>query len=304
MHSQRRFLPSSLLGILPVLVAVATGVFPTAMQGQSARKNPASKIYFAEVSGDTLIDTGDRIEDVTKRTVYDAEGSVIETRRLASDDRARLYSTLVYSNGTGAFVDADTRVEVRRFVQEPFAPNRTDVDVEPSISQTQAFVSRGTVALCTSKLVAGSSMTYQTPHGSVTIRGRRVVIETGGNETKITMLEGDGTVRAGSLDVGGNTLKSGQQAIIRQGAPGQPNQIEIRPLNEADEATLGEKAAMACMAKQTVYFDAVELPGSANPFNAGEEVTRELVPIQTVPASLPVQFTVSPARLTTPGTGP
>jgi len=69
---------------------------------------------------------------------------------------------MVYSNGTGIYFDPDTRMEIRKFVQEPFTPNRADMETEPSISQTQTFLSRGLVGLCTSRLVAGSSMVYQT----------------------------------------------------------------------------------------------------------------------------------------------
>ena len=96
---------------------------------------------------------------------------------------------VVFSNGTGVFFDEDTRIEVKKFEQEPFVPNRTDTDVEPSMSQTQAFVPRGTVGLCTSKLVAGSNMTYKTQLGAVNIRGGKVVIQSFNNETKISMLE-------------------------------------------------------------------------------------------------------------------
>ena len=98
---------------------------------------------------------------------------------------------MVFSNGTGIFFDEDTRVEVKRFDQEPFVPNRTDMDAEPSVSQTQAYVPRGTVGLCTSKLVAGSNMTYRTQLGAVNIRGGKVVIQNTSGKTVISMLDGD-----------------------------------------------------------------------------------------------------------------
>jgi hypothetical protein len=214
---------------------------------------------------------------------------------------------MVYSYGTGAFFDADTRVEIRRFVQEPFTPNRTDLEVEPSISQTQAFIARGTVGLCTSKLVAGSLMTYHTPHGSVNIRGRKVVIESNDDITKISMLEGDGTVRAGPNDLGGQLLRPGEQAIIRRGDPGQPNRVEIRRIPPADLPQLDERVDMACLARRTVYFEVQDSPGgeggdgsALTAFNAADGSTRELVPIETVPVNMPVQFTVSPAAIITP----
>jgi len=301
---------------------------PNWLHGQGQKRNPVSKMYVSDVSGEALIDTGEVVEDLNKRSVYSAEGTVIETKRpQAEADRSKCYSTMVYSNGTGAFFDADTRVEVRRFIQEPFVPNRMDVDVEPSISQTQAFISRGSVGLCTSKLVAGSNMTYETPHGSVNIRGRKIVIQADAEMTKISMIDGDSSVRTGAVDMGARTVQAGQQAIIRRAAPGQPPTIEIRAIPRAEMAQLDDKVSMACMAKKTVYFEVRDRPGKGDGAgaetafgetseNSGGRVTafdgksgasgggpvREIVPVEVVPTTLPVEFTVSPARLTTRAT--
>lgn len=311
---------------------------------QAKGKNPASKVYVADVSGDAIIDTGDAIEDVTKRSVYTAQGTVIQTKKPESEsERSKNFSTMVYSNGTGAFFDADTRVEMRTFMQEPFTPNRADIESEPSISQTQAFLARGTVGLCNSKLVAGSNMTYQTPQGSVSIRGRKVVIEASPGVTKISMLEGDSTVRAGANDLAGNTLRTGEQAIIRPGPPGQPNIVQIEKIPKAEMPQLDDKVAMACMAKKTVYFEVrertVDAPdrsgankgtaggggrageggdstatggttnGSVTAFDgnsggASSITIREIVPVEIVPTNLPVQYTISPARIITSTNGP
>lgn len=295
------------------------------------RKDPTSKVYIADVGGEALVDTGEAIDDLAKRAVYTAQGIMIETKRPENeDDRAKYFSTMVYSNGTGAFFDADTRVEVQKFRQEPFTPNRTDLQVEPSISQTQAFVSRGAIGLCTSKLVAGSNMTYQTPHGSVNIRGQKVVIEAQGDVTKISMLDGDSTVRGGPQDLGGYTLHAGEQALIRRGPPGQPNLVQIQRIPASETAQLDEKVAMACQAKKTVYFEEREINTSSsadgnNAAGGGADdqggagdgsvflretksgstsvpggVAREIIAVEVVPANLPVQFTVSPATLINP----
>lgn len=338
--------PSSRSVASTALCLVVAGMLvPLSASAQNKRKNPSSKVYVTDVSGEAVIDTGEAIEDLAKRSVYTAQGAVIETKRPEQDsDRSKYFSTMVYSNGTGAFFDADTRVEVKRFMQEPFTPNRTDMDVEPSISQTQAFVARGTVGLCTSKLVSGSNMGYQTPHGSVSIRGKKSVIEAGQNQTKISMLEGESTVKAGSQDMGGHVLKAGEQAIISRDPNGGPNRIEISRIPAAELPGLDDKVAMACMAKKTVYFEVRERTvtesqvagtnnnvgdqgttgesgaaegGTTTTSSAGTPVTafdgatsggsgiviREIVPVEILPVELPVQFTVSPARLvtTTPG---
>lgn len=309
---------------------MAGAVLLQSLHAQGRKRNPASKVYVSDVSGDALIDTGETIEDLSKRSVYSAQGAVIETKRPVGDaDRSKAYSTMVYSNGTGAFFDADTRVEVKQFVQEPFTPHRTDMDVEPSISQTQAFVSRGAVGLCTSKLVAGSSMVYQTPHGSVNIRGRKVVIEARPNETRIAMLEGESTVRAGATDLGGTAVKAGEMAVIRRNSAGQTTAIEVVPIPPAEMPALDEKVAMACMAKRTVYFevreqtlDGSQAAGGETPVDGaaadegdgtitafdgdnakGPTTVREIVPVEVVPGNLPVQFVVSPASIIPPGQG-
>ena len=277
-----------------------------------------------EVHGEANIDTGETVNDLNGRTAYNAQGTVIETKKTQAGDQGPNFSTMVYSNGTGAYFDADTRVELKQFSQEPFTPNRADMDVEPSVSKTQAFVARGTVGLCTSKAVAGSSMTYQTSEGSVNIRGRKVVIEANNEQTKISMLEGDSTVRGGEKDMGGQTLKAGQQAIIRRGAAGQPNLVQITAIPPAEFAKLDDKVAMACEAKKTVYFEvrdrvtdarglvsetATESAGgavtafdgnSASSASGAVARTRVIVPVEVVSPNLPSEFTVSSALLLTP----
>lgn len=313
--TSRRWPSAVLPGLLVLAVTLALP------QAHAQRKNPVSKIYFTDVSGEALIATNDQIVDVTKKSAHAAEGSVIETRRPTPDaERGSSSSTMVFSNGTGAFVDADTRIEVRRFVQERFTPQRSDMDVEPSISQTQAFVVRGAVGLCTSKLVAGSTMNYQTAHGSINIRGRRLVIEADSETTKVSMLDGESVIRAGPDDMGGHVVGAGQQAIIRRGTQGQPNTIQIGPIPSNEMPQLDEKVAMACMAKRTVYFEERERPEDGSealddavaegaeggaitafdePAGAGGGI-REIVPVEVVPGDLPVQFTISPAQIVGP----
>lgn len=313
------------------LAVVALLSAPSAVFAQKKKSNPASKVYVSDVNGEAVIDTGDSLEDVAKRSVYTAEGTVIETKKATDTaDKRRAYSTMVYSNGTGAYFDEDTRVEVRKFSQEPFTPNRADIELEPSISQTQAFLARGAVGLCNSKLIAGSSMTYQTPHGSVNIRGRKVVIEATPRGTKVSMLEGDSTVRAGSTDFGGHPLKSGEQAIITNGVGGQPSTVQIIPIPQQEMQGLDDKVAMACMAKKTVYFEVREkkdgsteksvgdgplgsgdgaAPAPVTAFDdagSGTVPIREIVPVEIVPVTAPVEVTLSASRAPnppTPGSG-
>ncbi len=312
-----------------LLVACVFG--PLSAHGQAKKKNPTSKLYVSDIGGEAQIDIGESIQDLAKKSVFNAEGTVIQTQKAdKEEDKNKIFSTMVFSNGTGAYFDQNTRVEMKKFVQEPFTPNRVDMDTEPSISQTQAFVARGAVGLCNSKQVAGSTMNYATAQGSVAIRGKKVVVEARDDETTISMLEGDSTVRAGALDLGGQTLKTGQQAIIRSGRAGGPNQVVIQNIPASELAALDDKVAQACMAKKTVYFEVREKQslggdgaagtttneGASTESGDGTLVTAfdgntatntssvsvgEIVVIPTVPTQLPVQFTVSPATLLSAG---
>ena len=245
MKVKLRYLSTPALWLCAVTVLVMAAS-PLQAEGKGKKKNPTSKVYVADVQGISSINTGDRIDDLTKKSVYSAEGTTIETKPDAN-------SSLVLSNGTGMYFDPDTKLTMQRFLQEPFNPSRTDMEVEPSVSQTSAFLSRGSIGLCTSKMVAGSTMTYNTPQASVSIRGRKVVIECSGNTTTVSLLEGDVTVR-GDLTGGGESLKPGQQAIITRNSPSEPPTIKIQDIPADQKEALGDKVNMACMARKTVYF--------------------------------------------------
>lgn len=216
----------------------------------AANKSPTSKLYIADLEGQSEIDTGERIEDIRSKSVHNAQGTVIETM-------ADSNNSMVFSNGTGVFLDPETRMEVRRFVQEPFSPNRTDLEVEPSISQTYGCIPRGRVGICAPKMVADSSMVYATPHAAASIRGKKVVVQAGDFETTISSVEGEVTITGDGTGASGQTISDGQQAVIRR-LPGQPPSIEIGPIPDDQIATIEDKVTMACNARQTVYFDSVK----------------------------------------------
>lgn len=284
--------PSSLLRAGAVLV-LALSLCPL-LTGQTPkkRKNPTSKLFVADVDGQAQINTGDHIEDVTKKHVYDAQGTLIQTKVDATN-------TMVFSNGTGIFLGPETLLEVKRFQQEPFTPNRTDLEMEPSISQTSAFISRGAVGFCTSKPVAGSNMVYHTPHATVAMRGSKVFIEVTDSGTKISLLGGDVTVRGGEFDMGGQSLRPGQQALVAPSAgPGSAMAITIRDIPAGEAGAVDQKVTMACMARSTVYFDTASRRQNDPDYpEAGEEI----VAIPVAPAKPPIQHTVSASRIAEPG---
>jgi hypothetical protein len=272
-----------------------------AQRSLGKKKGPTSKIYVAESNGDTQIQSGEKIYTARQATAFDAPGTVIETK-------ANSHNAIVYSNGTGMFVDENTRVEIGRFVQEPFKPERDatlDQPYEPSISQSNVYVPHGAIGICTSRLVSGSSMLYATPHGAVNIRGGKVAIESRPDETYIDLLEGDVTVRSTGKDVGGQILRPGERAVIRPSAiPGAEPSITIMPIPQESMKVDDERVEMACNAKKTVTFAAIDRPsgqtGDAGNEAAGADADQEIVAKPTVPGNPPTNIVVSPDRL--PGT--
>lgn len=255
-------------------------------QDSAKRRSPTSKFYVAEVEGFAEVNTGEKIEDLTEKSVFDAEGTVIQTKPDSSN-------ALVMSNGVGIYFDPDTKLSINRFLQEPFQPNRTDLESEPSVSQTRTRLARGGVGICTGKLVAGSSMVYDTPHGSLNILSQntqKVAIQVGDDSTIVTLFEGALTLRGDNM-AGGESLQPGQQAVITSRGLNQPPSITIGPLPEKDRAKLEDMVNGACQARRKVYFDTVE---RANNVDGATSVLQPIVVSPVNPNNVgPI---VSPAR--------
>lgn len=307
-------LPRLLLLCLTATVIVAPVALAQRQPGKA--KGPVSKLYLAETKGETQIQNGDKIYTARQSTAFDAPGTVIETKPEA-------HNALVYSNGTGLFVDQSSRVEINRFTQEPFQADRTNqlnTRHEPSVSQSDVFLSFGAVGICTSQLISGSSMLYRTPLASINIRDGRVVIESTTDETIIDLVEGDITVRSGEKDVGGQLLRPGERAVIRRGASGQEPLITIQPIPREARATDDRRVEMACNARKSVTFEIIERKAAEGLDAPGDETavadsaagatsdeaagaqadTQEIVAQPTVPSNPPNNIVISPDRL--PGT--
>ena len=274
-----------------ILVGCGSQVFAEGQLG--ATKGPTSKLYLSETKGTGHIYADGKIFEPKQATAFDAPGTVIETET----DSHQAY---VYSNGTAMYVDASTRLEVNRFVQERFLPNSNTTEAEPSASQSDIFLWRGLVGVCTSQLLSGSTMNYSTEHGTVTIRGRKIAIQTSPAETIVYLIDGDVTVRTGKLDTGGHVLKSGERAIIRPGTAGSPPTVTIDEIDKKFLAALDEKVTVACNARRTVSFETIEKSAEfgAAGSNPGDNTNPgEIVPVPVVPQAPPVNITVSPDRI-------
>lgn len=285
---------------LAALLVMAPSSYAQRQLGK--KKGPTSKIYLAEAIGDSQIETGEKIYPAKQATAFDAPGTVIVTKEGA-------HNAYVYSNGTGMFVDESTRVEIDRFVQEPFQPSRetaADAPYEPSISQSEVHVAHGAVGICTSQLVSGSSMLYTTPQASMNIRGGKVSIQTNADETIIDLLDGDITVRGGRKDVGGQILRPGERAVIRATTGNLAPTITISRIPQEALDAADARVTIACNARKTVTFDIIEKKAQIGLDGAGDLPTdggaggSEIVVKPTVPAQPPINIAISPDRL--PGT--
>ncbi|HEY8996053.1 MAG TPA: hypothetical protein VIM71_15410 [Lacunisphaera sp.] len=305
-----------LLACLSAAVVFAPASFAQRQPGKT--RGPVSKIYVAETKGETQIQNGDKIYTARQATAFDAPGTVIETK-------AEAHNAFVYSNGTGLFVDQSSRLEISRFIQEPFRTdhaNQLNTRYEPSVSQSNVFLSFGAIGICTSQLISGSSMLYRTPQASINIRGGRVVIESTPEGTTVDLLEGDLTVRSGEKDVGGQILRAGERAIIRRENADVEPVLTIQPIPRDALSADDRRVEMACNARKSVTFEIIErkaqegldatgdetavadgtAPAGATPDEAAgaQADTQEIVAQPTVPSSPSNNIVISPDRL--PGT--
>ena len=286
----------------PICVLAALLCAAAVAHAQSSKKNPTSKMYVADTQGDALIDNGKEVDDLTKKGVYNAEGTVIETKPNSN-------ASAVLSNGTGLYFDVNTKVEIREFRQDSFRPNRSDIDDEPSLSTTHIIIDYGVVGVSTSKLVAGSKMVFETALGSATIRGRQSVITAGENISVFSMIQGDATVQTGPSGMP-YIVRAGQQLIVRpSNRVGQPNVALLQDIpaggDEDAQIWLNERVVAADSARKLVYFEvqARKSPDSSLALfdgGAAESSGKEIVAVPVVPASPPIGPVVSAANLSSP----
>lgn len=292
-----------------IIAFAAAALFLPALAMAQGTQNPTSKFYVADVHGEVQLFTGDKIDLLKKQSVYDAEGTTVETS-------PNSIVALVLSNGTAINFEKDTRVDIKKFDQNPFVANRTDGNAEPSVSQIVIVLVRGAIGVSTSKLAPGSKMTFQTPSGSINVRGGDVVIQSDNGITTVSVISGDCTVLAGGVNTGGDPIHGGQQVVITPGAPGSPPQIVVQNIPPGEVQLLLSGVTTADNAKKTVYFQAAAGPGSGlatvtvfnvSPINSTKTgtgatggITGPSVPLQVivvvpvVPFNLPLQFDASP----------
>ena len=241
----------------------------------SELKSPESKICVNDVVGTADIFFSQAVNKLTKNSVYNAEGATIETGEKAA-------VVMVFSNDAGIALDSDTRIVIEKFTQTPFISNRTDMDMEPSTSQTRVYVPKGIVGLCTNELAAGSSMIYYTQVGSANIHHGRFVINNDPSNTTISVLDGDCVVSTRNAPTNLRLVTENQQAIITR------NRITIQKIPSNKKSDLELLVIPGCQAKQSIDFEANTV------LLAPDSFQQVIVATPTIPYELPVQFDVSP----------
>jgi hypothetical protein len=287
--------------LLIIRTLSAALLLATVAHAESSKKSPTSKLYVADTQGDTQIDNGKEIDDLTKKGVYNAEGTIIETKSGSN-------ASVVLSNGTGIYFDVNTRVQLREFVQDSFKPNRTDYDDEPSISTMHVILDFGVIGVSTSKLVAGSTMVFDTALLSASIRGRQSVITATDKESVVSIIQGEASVQAGPTDTS-HLVTAGRQMIVKPSdKPGHPNIVLIQsiPEGDIDEARiwLNERVLAADSARKLVYFEVQAKKSGDGTLSFFDGVsndagtTGEIVAVPVVPTTPPEGPVISGANLT------
>ncbi len=213
----------------------------------ASRPDPTSKFYVLGLSGSAEMRSTDRIEALQGKTLHNAQGTTLTTGSSSSN-------TVVFSNGTAMFFAAETRIDVTKFRQSAFLPERSDLENEPSISNTEIFIPRGAVAISTPKLSPGTTLVYTTPHGLVTVHGGTVVIEVDATETRVTVTEGEATIVGDGARSGAHRLGPGEQAVARH-PMGQAATLMVQPLPADTRSFINQMARASQQARQAVFFD-------------------------------------------------
>ena len=157
-----------------VSLGVVGKIYVSSVRGTAECVTQAS---ITDSTGGGLIGEEGRITTLRKGRVVVGNGSLISTGKKSS-------TTLVFSNQTAIFLDENTEIEVKRFDQEPFAPNN-NLLIEPSNSATRIIVKIGRVVIDTPRLQSGTHMAFETRHSHIEILN----VEQGGEKAFIEVTE-------------------------------------------------------------------------------------------------------------------
>lgn len=239
------------------------------------------KLWISGAVGDVmLVDQGQYIED-PEPGIYPATGLKFVTGEK---------STVVgaYSNGVGLAIYENTRGTVLRYDHDRFIEDRRDAEAEPAITRGRTHIDFGTVAICTNRLRAGTSLKFTTKNAEIVARDGRMVITKADGETRLYVLEGWANVRgapwARAASEFPERVEAGYVATTDDHGV-----VKIAKLERDEEQRVRELVVVACEQKKRVYFYTESV---------GEEGAGEVVATRTLqPESETFKWTVSPSRL-------
>jgi len=249
------------------------------------------KAYVAETHGSVSYMVDGKTIVLKVGDTVPVQGARIETSEGSS-------LVLVYSNGTGIFIDQNTVVQIEKFTQVPFPAGIDTTVLEPSISNTFGRIEKGRIVLYTNQLATGTSMIYVTPTLEVKVRGQDVVIDTNGKDTTVTVVKGDVTVTPvnATSDTAGEVLTAGQTASSSEADSG-TIQVTTASTSAIESATQLSEAAER--AQQVVVFETVTSTATQAGSSSGATTTTttDVVAKVVIPTTLTVAqvtFAVSP----------
>jgi len=229
--------------------------------GQRPAPMFTSKLYVADTSGTAELISPTQIEALNRKSVHNAQGITISTQ-------ANSTNAIVFSNGTGVYFAGDTRMQVVKFQQNGFFPDRVELENEPSVSAIEIFIPNGTLSVSTPRMTAGSSMTFTTPHSVVSLHGGTTIIEVDDFETRISVVEGSVTVGQHTTLSAGALLTHGMQAVAREQPDSSPY-LSVQEIPVAARTFINQMADASQLTRQSVYFE-VRIPVAGDFYGADD----------------------------------
>ncbi len=100
---------------------------------------------------------------------------------------------LVLSNGVAISLGSDTELSIERYTQKPFSSKKESQQYEPSESQLQIRLSKGSLCCAFEHLSPVSEARVATPHGELRIHNGNSILVVDTIQTEINMFSGTAT---------------------------------------------------------------------------------------------------------------
>lgn len=235
------------LRILSIVAASAAAILC------QAQDRIVGKMFIVEVNGDVHLVNAGKVAPFTV-------GESIVCKNLVIESGPESSASGVLSNNTGLFIGPNSRFELTRFAQAPFAADPNRVEDEPSISNIEGVVYSGSFAFCFANQVFGSTAKYSVLGADVSLRGKRVVIDATDVKTTIYVVDGEATVKAGPTDQAGTIVQSNKKVTITPGVGGDYPVIVVDDIEPGMAEKLSNQLSAACLARRAVFFATPEDP--------------------------------------------